>query len=111
MAVSLDEDKVVCLTSFGLLSMLKLYGLKSGTMPLKFPSLKETGRQHLVETSRAQLGEEPMETLQTAAVSNIEDNAEATDIDQLVEEMNFVLSSDDSEADDKDESDESQGNQ
>ena len=58
--VSPEEDKVVCLTSSGQLSMIKLCGLKLGKIPSEFPSLGVAGGQGLTrETSRRQPHEQP----------------------------------------------------
>ena len=97
MAVSPEEDKVVCLTSCNRLTMVKLHGLKSSTMPLQFPPVTGTGRQDMTEASRGQLGEQPAAAFQSAAVSDNGDIVEDIDVGKLLEEMNFVLSSDEGE--------------
>ena len=104
--VSPEEDKVVCLTSLGQLSMITLCGLKSGTIPSEFPSLGVAGGQGLTsETSRRQPQEQPRAVSQCATVSNNEEITEAMDVDMLLEEMDYFASSDVSEGSDEDESD------
>jgi len=77
--------------------MVKLHGLKSSTMPLQFPPVTGTGRQDMTEASRGQLGEQPAAAFQSAAVSDNGDIVEDIDVGKLLEEMNFVLSSDEGE--------------
>ena len=87
MAVSGEEDKLVCVTSFGLLKMIKLCGLKENVL-LKLPLPKGMGSEKVTEACRVQV-KKP-----TAAIQNVTSSAE------LIEEMNFMLSSDDSEESD-----------
>ena len=103
--VSPEEDKVVCLTSSGELSVIKLCGMKSGIIPSEFPSLGVAGGQGLTgETSRGQPHEQAVAVSQSATVSNYEGIAESEADDMLLEEMNFFAVSDDSEGSDEDES-------
>lgn len=91
--VSPKEDKVVCLTSLNRFIIIKLHGLISDATPLAFLSVDVTGSQGLTrDTSRGQLPEQAM-VLQSV------------NVDQLLEEMNFVLSSEESEDGDEGESD------
>ena len=110
MAVSPEGDKVVCLTSSNRLSVIKLHGLKSETMPLQLPPMRLTGREaDLTEANRGQLGERPVTAFQSATVSNNEGIVEAIDVGKLLEEMNFVLSSD--EGEEGEESDDEESNE
>ena len=104
-SVSPDEDKVVCLTSSGELSVIKLCGMKSGIIPSEFPSLDVAGGQGLTgETCRGQPHEQAVAVSQSATVSNNEGIAQSEADDMLLEEMNFFAVSDDSDGSDEDES-------
>lgn len=102
--VSPEEDKVVCLTSSGKLSVIKLCGLKSGIIPSEFPSLGVGGQGLTGATSRGQPHEQAVAVSQSATVSNNEGIAESEADDMLLEEMNFFAVSDDSGGSDEDES-------
>ena len=103
-SVSPEEDKVVCLTSFGRVSVIKLCGLKSGIIPSEFSSLSVADSQGLTrETSHGQPHEQAVAVSQSETVSNDEEIAEFV-ADTLPEEMDFVSLSDDSEGSDEGES-------
>ncbi|KAL9974610.1 hypothetical protein ACROYT_G011667 [Oculina patagonica] len=101
MTVSGEEDKVVCLTSFGRLSVIKLCGLKCA-MPSKLPSLDILGNGNLAEASRGpQIGGQTVATVKGATVS---DNK---DISEDIFSNDWMLTvSDNSDDSDEDESDE-----
>lgn len=102
MTVSGEEDKVVCLTSFGRLSMIKLCGLKCA-MPSKLPSLDIMGSGNLTKASRGPLiGGQSVATFKGAIGSDNKDNSK----DIFSEDWVLILSSDDSDDSDEDESDE-----
>ena len=87
MAVAPEEDKVVCFTSFGRLSMIKLRELVH-EVPSKFPTTDAMKRQRMDVTNRRQLGEEISLTFGSAAFPT--DEVEAMDWTKLVEEMNIM---------------------
>jgi len=98
MAVSTEGDKVVCVTSFGRLNVIKPCGLK-GAMLSKLPSPKEMGSEKMTEAFRGQVREP------TAAIQNLRcpDNTEDLDAAELrIAEMEFMLCSDDDECSDED---------
>ena len=87
MAVSPEEDKVVCFTSFGRLSMIKLRELEH-EVPSKLPTTDTMKRQRMDVTNCRQLGEETSSTFGRAAFPT--DDVEAMDWTKLVEEMNII---------------------
>lgn len=104
MAVSAEGDRVVCVTSFGRLNIIKPFGLKDAMLS-KSPLPKEMGSEMMSEAFRGQSRE------QTAAIQNLQqqhlyfsrvsrcsDNTEDFDVAELIEEMDFMLHSDDSES-------------
>jgi len=99
MALSGEEDKVVCVTSFGRLMVIKLCGLK-GKVLSKLPLSKGMGSEKMTEACGGQVGKP------TAAIQNLtcSDSTEDLDVAELIKEMDFMLPSDDSE--DSDELDE-----
>ena len=99
MAVSSEEDKLVCVSSFGRLKMIKLCGLKEKVLS-KLPLSKGMGSEKMTEACGVQVGK------LTAAIKNLtcSDSIEDLDVAELIEEMDFMLPSDDSE--DSDEVDE-----
>ena len=99
MAVSSEEDKLVCATSFCRLKMIKLCGLKE-KVSSKLPLSKGMGSEKMTEACCVQVGKP------TAAIQNLtcSDSTADLDVAELIEEMDFMLSSDDSE--DSDEVDE-----
>ena len=99
MAVSSEEDKLVCATSFGQLKIIKLCGLKD-KVSSKLPLSKGMDSEKMTEACGVQVGKP------TAAIQNLtcSDSNEDLDVAELIEEMDFMLPSDDSE--DSDEVDE-----
>ena len=99
LAVSSEDDKLVCVTSFGLLKMIKLCGLK-GKVLSKLPLSKGMDSEKISEACGVKVGQP------TAAIQNLtsSDSNEDLDVAELIEEMDFMLPSDDSE--DSDEVDE-----
>lgn len=98
MAVTAEGDKVVCLTSFGRLNVVKPCGLKV-TMLSKLPLPKRMGNEKKTETFRGQVREP------TAAIQNrrCPGNAEDLDAAELrIKEMEFTFCSDDNEYSDGD---------
>ena len=98
MAVSAEGYKVVCLTSFGRLNVVKACGLKDAILS-KLPLPKGMGSE---KTTEAFLGQarEP-----TAAIQNLRypDNTEDSDAaEQRLQEMDFMFPSDDNEYSDED---------
>ena len=103
MAVSPEEDKVVCLTSYCRFHVIKLCGLKCAMLS-KLPFAKAMGSLKMNETVRGQV--EPAITIQSPSCSVNTDISMDFDASELIEEMDFMLSSDDNE--DSDEPDELQ---
>ena len=98
MAVSAEGDKVVCVTSSGQLNVIKPCGWKS-TMLSKLPSPKEMGSEKMTEASCGQV-RELMAAIQSPRCP---DNTEDLDAAELsIEEMEFMLCSDDNEFSDED---------
>ena len=98
MAVSAEGDKVVCVTSFGRINVVKLCGLR-GAMLSKLPSPKGMGSEKMTVAFCGQVREP------TAAVQNLRcpDNTEHSDAAELrIAEMEFMLCSDDNEYSDED---------
>ena len=100
MAASSEEDKLVCATSFGGLKIIKLCGLKEKVLS-KLPLSKGMGSENMTEACGVQ-AEKPTAAIQNLTCSDI--NNEGLDVAELIEEMDFMLPSDDSE--DSDEVDE-----
>ena len=99
MAMSSEEDKLVCATFFGRLKIIKLSGLK-GKVLSKLPWSKAMGSEKMTEACGVQVGKP------TAAIQNLtcSESTEDLDVAELIEEMDFMVPSDDSE--DSDEVDE-----
>ena len=97
MAVSAEGDKVVCLTSFGRLNVVKACGLKDAILT-KLPLPKGTGSEKLTQAFRGQV-REPTATIQNRRCP---DNTENLDAAELTEEMEFMSCSDDNEYSDED---------
>ena len=98
MAVSSEEDKVVCVTSFGRLNVVKLCGLKD-TLLSNLPLPKGMDSEKMTEAFRGQ-AREP-----TAAIPKLRcaDNTEDLDTEELrKEEMDIMFCSDDNEYSDED---------
>ena len=97
LAVSPKEDEVVCFTSFGRLTKIKLCGLVH-EMPTKFPTSDWMNREKIAAANRQQLGEQKQRSSTFESATSHVDDVEAMDWTALVEDMNFM-------ADDKLESD------
>jgi len=95
MAVSTEGDKVVCVTSFSRLKVIKLCGLK-GEVLSKLPLSKGMGSEKMTDACGGQVGKP------TGAIQNLtcSDSTEDLDVEELIEEMDFMLPSDDSEDND-----------
>ncbi len=104
MAVAPEEDKVFCVTSFGRLNEIKLCGLKC-TRLSGFQLSKVIGSERMTHETRGQVGE-PTATIQSPSCLVNTDVSKDLDVAELIEEMDFMLYSDDSE--DSDEPDELQ---
>ena len=103
MAVSPEEDKVICLTSYCRFHVIKLCGLTCAMLSkLPFPNVMSSSK--MTETFRGQV--EPTITIQSPSCSANTDIPMDFDASELIEEMDFMLSSDDNE--DSDELDELQ---
>jgi len=98
MAVSAQGDKVVCVTSFGRLSVIKLCGLK-GAMSSKLPLPKGVGSEKMIEASRGQV-REPTAAIQKPRCSDKTEDLDAAEL--RIETMEFMLCSDDNEYSDED---------
>ena len=85
MGVFPEENEVVCLTSLGRASMLKLCRLVN-EMPSTFPTTEAINRQKVAVTNRRQLGEPASSTFESVA----SDEVEAMDWAEFVEEMNIM---------------------
>ena len=92
MAVSSEEDKLVCATSFGRLKMIKLCGLKEKVLS-KLPLSKAISSEKMTEACGVQVGK-PTAAIQKLTCS---DSNEDLNVAELIEEMDFMLPSDDSE--------------
>ena len=99
MAVSSEEDKLLCATSFRRLKIIKLCGLKEKILS-KLPLSKGMVTENMTEACGVQVGKP------TAAIHNLAFSGSTEDVDvaELIEEMDFMLPSDDS--DDSDQVDE-----
>ena len=84
MTVSPEEDQVICLTSFGRYYVIKLCGLNC-----QMPSLQFQSQRTMRELNAT--------TFMSVACSDDKELAEDTDIPTLIEEMDFMIPSDDSE--------------
>lgn len=104
LAVSPEEDEVVCFSSFGRLSRIKLCGLVH-EMPTKFPTSDLIDREKMAVANRQQVGEkqERCSTFESAAPPI--DDVEALDWTELVEEINLMTDEDLESDDDTYESD------
>ena len=98
MAVSPEEDKAVCLTSFWRLKIIKLCGLKCTTLS-KLPLPKAMTSSKMTEAFQRQA--EPTATIQSPACSANTDLSADLDVAELIEEMDFMLGSDASEESDE----------
>ena len=96
MAVSSEQDKLACATSFGRLKIIKLCGLKEKVLS-KLPLSKGMGSEKMTEACGVQVGKP------TAGIQNLtcSDSNEDLDVAELIEEMDFILPSDDSEDSDQ----------
>ncbi len=104
MAVAPEEDKVFCVTSFGRLNEIKLCGLKC-TRLSGFQLSEVISSERMTHETRGQVGE-PTTTIQSPSCAANTDVSEDLDVAELIEEMDFMLYSDESE--DSDEPDELQ---
>ena len=98
MAVSTEGDKVVCVTSFGRLNIIKPCGLKDAMLS-KLPLPKWMGSEKMTEAFRGKVRRP------TAAIENLRfpDNTEDVDAAEMrIAEMEFMLCSDDNEYSDED---------
>ena len=91
MAVSSEEDKLVCATSFGRLKIIKLCGLKE-KVSSKLPLSKGMGSEKMTEVCGVQVGKP------TAGIQNLtcSDSNEDFDVEEFLEEIDFMRPSDDS---------------
>ena len=89
LAVSPKEDEVICCTSFGRLTRIKLCGLVH-EMPTKSPTSNWTNRQKIAATNRQQLGEQKQRSSSFESAAFSVDDVEAMDWTALVEDMNFM---------------------
>ena len=87
MRVFPEEDEVVCLTSFGRLSMLKLCGIVH-EMPSKFHTTEAMNRQEMALANRRQQREETPSTCEGAVF--LANEVESVDWTEFVEEMNIM---------------------
>ena len=89
LAVSPKEDEVVCFTSFGRITRIKLCGLLH-EMPTKFPSSDWMKREKIAAANRQQLGEQKQRSSLFESATSPVDDVEAMDWTALVEDMNFM---------------------
>jgi len=89
LAVSPKEDDVVCFTSFGRLSRIKLCGLVN-EMSTKFPSPDLMNTEKIAVANRQQLGEQQQRSSTFESVTSPVDDVEAMDVTKLLEDMNFM---------------------
>ena len=89
LAVSPKEDDVVCFTSFGRLSRIKLCGLVN-EMSTKFPSPDLMNTEKIAVENRQQLGEQQQRSSTFESVTSPVDDVEAMDVIKLLEDMNFM---------------------
>ena len=89
LAVSPKEDEVICLTSFGRLTRIKLCGLLH-EMPTQFPSSDWTNREKIAAANRQQLGEQRQSSSAFESLASPVNDVEAMDWNALVEDMNFM---------------------
>ena len=96
MAVSSEEDKLLCATSFHRLKIIKLCGLKEKILS-KLPLSKGMVTENMTEACGVQVGKP------TAAIHNVTFSGSTEDVDvaELIEEMDFMLPSDDSDDSDQ----------
>ncbi len=99
MTVSPKEDKVVCLTSFFRLNVIKLCGLKCAKLS-KLPLPKAMGSSKMTKAFCGRV-REPTATIQSPGCPANKDVSRDLDVDELIEEMDFMLHSDDSEDSDE----------
>ena len=85
MGVFPEENEVVCLTSLGRTSMLKLCGLVN-EMPSTFPTTEAMNRQKMAVANRRHPGEPASSTFESVA----SDGVEAMDWTKYVEDMNIM---------------------
>ena len=89
LAVSPKEDEVVCFTSFGRLTRIKLCGLVH-EMPTKFPTSDWMNREKITAANLQQLGEQQQRSSSFESAASLVDDVEAMDWTALVEDMNFM---------------------
>ena len=89
LAVSPKEDEVVCFTSFGRLTRIKLCGLLH-EMHTKFSTSDWTNREKIAIANRQQLGEQQQRSSTFESAASPADDVEAMDWTALVEDMNFM---------------------
>ena len=89
LAVSPKEDEVVCFTSFGRMTRIKLCGLLH-EMPTKFPSSDWMNRVKIAVANRQQLGEQQQRSSTFESAASPVDDVEATDWTAVVKDMNFM---------------------
>ena len=89
LAVSPKEDDVVCFTSFGRLTRIKLCGLVN-EMPTQFPSLDLMNTEIMAVANRQQRAEQQQRSSTFESVASLVDDVEDMDWTALVEDMNFM---------------------
>ena len=89
LAVSPKEDEVVCFTSFGRLTRIKLCGLQH-EMHTKFPTCDWTNREKIAAANRQHLGEQQQRSSTFESAACPVDDVEPMDWTALVEDMNLM---------------------
>ena len=95
--VSHEKDEVVCLTSVGRLIVINLCGLKH-MMLSTLPTPEVKSRQsRMIEETRGLIGEQHGFSVKSAQYSERMDNSDDLDVAEFIEEIDFMLCSEDSE--------------
>jgi len=89
LAVSPKEDEVICFTSFGRLTKIKLCGLVH-EMPSKFPTSDLMKREKMAAENGQRLGEQRQRSSTFDSATTPVDDVEAMDVTELLEDMNFM---------------------
>ena len=99
LAVSPKEDEVVCFTSFGRLTRIKLCGLVH-EMPTKSPTSDWTKREKIAAANNQQLGEQQRRSSTFESAASLVDDLEAMNWTALLQDMNFMADENQESGDD-----------
>ena len=104
--VSHEEEKVVCLTSVGRLIVITLCGLEHTMLSTLMTPEVKSRQSRMVEETRGLLGQQHGFSVKSAQCSDRMDNSDDLDVAEFIEEIDFMLCSDNSEdGDDGDDGD------